>query len=180
MQPGLLLSIKKISKLSPDHRFICCRISYQPLLPVVLEKAILKLDQADAILGENFSSPLVISSSLLSAITATACFPFVEDRDRFGMLPLPVLYNEFQLFIICVNGELGVPATFLCSVAEQEVEPMVTLGLQTEQLVAKADYIVLVLTHAGSIAEQRNNDVQPSRAFGIAVTKVIGTAPPLR
>jgi len=94
-------------------------------------------------LREHFASPLVIDSSLLSAIATAARWPFIEFRNRFGVLPSLVLYDEFQFLVISVNRKLGTTAAFSWITA-QEIESVVTTCLLFEHQVAKADYIIFV------------------------------------
>jgi len=57
----------------------------------------------DAVLQQNVSSTLIIPTSLLPATTITARLPFIEKRNRFCVLAFPILYDELQRFIICID-----------------------------------------------------------------------------
>ena len=68
----LHLRMKELGKLFSYHRFVFRRIPSQSFLAVVLKRTVLKLDQPNAMLRENVSAPLIIESSLPSAMaTAT-------------------------------------------------------------------------------------------------------------
>jgi hypothetical protein len=104
----------------------------------VLEQAVAELNQADFLVGENVSSPLIIPSSLLSAAR-----PLVKERDSFGVLLFLVFNDEFQLFVVGVNRQFRA-AAILSWVADQEIESVVTLCLSLENKVAKVNDIILV------------------------------------
>lgn len=95
---------------------------------------------------------LVIPPSLLSATTATQGRLSIEKRNRFRVLALAVLHNEFQLSIIRIHRQLSTLA-ILSGVAAQKVKCV--LGLYDPQQrgganrLTATDCFNCVLTQAG-------------------------------
>lgn len=104
----------------------------------MLEQVVAEFNQADLLLGENVSSPLVIPASLLSAARTP-----VKERDSLGVLLFVVFNDEFQFFVVGVNRQFGATA-ILSWIAHQEIKSVVTLCLSLENKVAKVNDVVLV------------------------------------
>ncbi len=89
----------------------------------MLELIVAQLDQAQSMLRQCVTPPLVIDGALLpSAYSRNRGAP-VEERYSLGMLPFTVLHHELERRIVPVHGE-HCPSAAGARVAAQKLKTM--------------------------------------------------------
>src|SRR5208337_3709676 len=85
----------------------------------------------------------IVSLPLFAASDPAGHYLSVEEWSRFRMLALMVLHHEIQRWIICIDRQTY-PSIPFGEVTAQEIKPVSSTGILTQEFIAETDDVGFV------------------------------------